>query len=105
MAALSGPASTMTVLRGEALADVLTKCPVATGQSHRTEDPFEPGEGMIGRGRAPFEDVVRVFTADNHGVPAIRRFTRFAKPVTPAAVRRAAPQASATSASGRIRIM
>jgi hypothetical protein len=65
-AALSGPASTMTVLRGETLADFLTKCCVVTGQCHRTEDVLKPNEGVIRRVSAPFEHVVRVLTSDDH---------------------------------------
>lgn len=65
----------MTVLRGETLADFVTKCRVVTGQSHSTENALESGEGVIRRGSAPLEHVVRVFTADDHGVPAIGRFT------------------------------
>jgi hypothetical protein len=79
MAALSGPASTMTVLRGETLADFVTKCRVATGQSHSTENALESGEGVIRRGGAPLEYVARVFTADDYGVPAIGRFTGLAE--------------------------
>lgn len=41
MAALSGPASTMKVLLGEATADFFTKRNAVLRQGHGAEDPFE----------------------------------------------------------------
>lgn len=68
-----------TVLCGETVANFFTKRRVGTWQVHHTEDVFEPGAWVMRRGRAPFEHVVRVFTDDDHVVPAICRFTRFAE--------------------------
>ena len=79
MAALSGPASTMTVLRGETMADFFTKRGVVAWQRHRTENAIQAGEGMAGRGGAPFEYIDRVFTGDDNGVAPVRGLTRVAE--------------------------
>jgi hypothetical protein len=52
---------------------------VITAQCHSTEDALEPGEGVVRRGSAPFEHINCVFTADDHGVTSIGRFTRLAE--------------------------
>ena len=79
MAALSGPASTMTVLRGETMADFFTKRGVVAWQRHRTENALQAREGVIGRSGAPFEYIDRVFAGDDNGVAPIRGLTRVAE--------------------------
>jgi hypothetical protein len=79
MAALSGPASTMTVLRGETLADFFTKRSLVAWQRHRTENALQAGEGVIGRSGAAFEYIDRVFTRDDNRVAPIRGLTRVAE--------------------------
>jgi hypothetical protein len=79
MAALSGPASTMTVLRGKTMADFFTKRGVVAWQRHRTENALQAGEGVLGRGGAPFEYIDCLFAGDDNGVAAIRRLTCLAE--------------------------
>ena len=79
MAALSGPASTMTVLRGETMADFFTKRGVVAWQRHRTENALQAREGVIGRSGAPFEYIDRVFTGHDNGIAPIRGLTRVAE--------------------------
>jgi hypothetical protein len=79
MAALSGPASTMTVLRGETVADFFTKRGVVAWQRHRTENTLQTGERVIGDGGAPFKYMNRVLAGYDNGVAAIRRLTRVAE--------------------------
>jgi hypothetical protein len=75
MAALSGPASTTTILRGEAAADFFTEGRGVARQGHGTEDIIEPCEWMIGAHGPALEDVVAVFTRHDDRVSAIGRLS------------------------------
>jgi hypothetical protein len=79
MAALSGPASTMTVLRGETAANFFTKRGVVAGQRHGTKDALQARERVIGRGGASFEEIDGVFTGDDNGVAQICGLAGLAK--------------------------
>lgn len=48
-------------------------------QRHGTKNALQAGEGVIGRGGAPFEDIDRVSTGDDNGVAPIRGLTRAAE--------------------------
>src|SRR5580704_1885141 len=61
MAALSGPAPTMTVLLGEATADFFIERDLILGKGHRAEDTFEAHEGMVGSGGTALENIVAAF--------------------------------------------
>jgi hypothetical protein len=65
MAALSGPASTMTVLLGEATADFFTERTRVSGQGHGTEYMFQTLEGMKTWCRTTLEDVVALRAGDD----------------------------------------
>jgi hypothetical protein len=71
MAALSGPASTMTVLLGEATADFFTERGFILGKGHGAEDAFEAHKRMIGCGSTALEHIVAVLALHNDGIAAI----------------------------------
>jgi hypothetical protein len=75
MAALSGPASTTTVLRGETRADFFTKGGVFAWQRHRAKNVLQVDERVFGCGGAPFEYIDCVFAGDDNGVAPIRGLT------------------------------
>lgn len=79
MAALSGPASTMTVLRGETAADLITERFFPAPEAHGTEYVFETHERMIGHHGTAFKKVVAVLALDDHRVAAIRRLACLAE--------------------------
>jgi hypothetical protein len=79
MAALSGPASTMMVLRGEALADLVTNGPFSASETHGAEDAFKTLKRMVGSSRAALKKVVAVLAFDDHDVATIRCLACFAE--------------------------
>jgi hypothetical protein len=79
MAALSGPASTMTVLLGEATADFFTERGLILRKGHGAEDAFEAREGMIGSSSAALEHIVAILALHNNGIAAIRGLACFTK--------------------------
>jgi len=79
MAALSGPASTMTVLRGEAMTDFFTERRIVAWQRHRTEDTLQAGKGVVGRGGAPLEYIDRIGAGHDNSVAAIGGLPRVAE--------------------------
>ena len=79
MAALSGPASTMTVLRGETMADLFTEGNRVLGQGNSAKNSFEADKRIFRRGGAPLENVGAIFTRDNDRIAAIRRFASLAE--------------------------
>jgi hypothetical protein len=79
MAALSGPASTMTVLFGKATADFFIERGLILGKSHGAEDTFEAHERMIGSGSTALEYIVTALAFHNNGIAAICGLACFAK--------------------------
>jgi hypothetical protein len=71
MAALSGPASTMTVLLGETAADFFTERGVALWQSYGTEDAFQAHERVSGKCCATLEHIVAALALDDDAIAAI----------------------------------
>src|SRR6185295_14911818 len=76
MAALSGPASTMTVLLGETTADFFTKRSRALRESDRTKYTLQPGKWIAGGGGTSLENILHVPGLDDDGVAAVRGFPR-----------------------------
>lgn len=79
MAALSGPASTTTVLRGETFTDPFTQRHMLACQRHGPEHTLQSGERMIVGRRAAFEYVHSAVARDDDRVSAIRGLTRLAE--------------------------
>jgi hypothetical protein len=75
IAALSGPASTTTVLRSEAAPDFFTDTRVDARQGYGAKNAFESCERIIGRRGPPLEDIVAMLTGDNDRVSAIGRLS------------------------------
>jgi hypothetical protein len=80
MAALSGPASTMTVLFGKTAADFFTKGGGGIlGQRYGAKHAFQAGKRMLGSARAAFEDILGALANDHDGIAPVSSFPRFAK--------------------------
>jgi hypothetical protein len=79
MAALSGPASTMTVFFGEPTADFFTERSRVSWQGHGTEYVFQTREWMRTWCSATLEDVVTLLAGDHDGLAAIGGFAQLAE--------------------------
>lgn len=79
MAALSGPASTMMVLRAEAIADLVTERLFTASEAHGAEDALEPVERVIGDSGTTLEPIFAMLASNEHGLAAVRRLARLAE--------------------------
>jgi len=79
MAALSGPASTMTVLIGKALTDFVSQRCRLPRQRHDAEHATQAFERVVRRDCAPLEQILAAFTRDDDGVAAVRGLASLAE--------------------------
>ena len=66
----------MTVLRGKAVADLVTERPLPAPETDGSENAFETYERMIARYGATLKKVVTVLAFDDHGIALVRRLAR-----------------------------
>jgi hypothetical protein len=69
----------MTVLLGEAVADLVSERPIPAAEAGGAENAFKPCERMIVGYGATLEQVVTVLAFDDHGIALVRRLARLAK--------------------------
>jgi len=79
MAALSGPASTMMVLRAEAIADLVTERLFTASKAYGAEDALEPVERVIGDSGTTLKPIFAMLAGNEHGLAAVRRLARLAE--------------------------